>query len=272
MTAGASNQPAFPSSSDRIAFLGGGNMARAMIAGLLRQGRPAQCISVGEPREGVRAELARQFSIAVYAENGRAVLEAALIVLAVKPQDAVEALKSLRTLWQENPPAMLSIAAGLRIEGLARLCPPGMTIMRAMPNRPALLAAGVTGLYASASTATGARVLAEQVAAAIGRVVWLGAEAELDVVTAVSGSGPAYFLLLAEQLALAGQSCGWTPGDRAPRCYFATETLLARDCSPTGPWSRHWRRGPAQERTAVIRREARPKLRCVCCSPGNSSN
>jgi pyrroline-5-carboxylate reductase len=197
-------------------------MARAMIAGLLRQGQPAERIAVGEPRASVRAELAHQFSIAAHADNAGAVADADLMVLAVKPQDAAGALASLRALWPARSAALLSIAAGLRIEGLARVCPPGVTIIRAMPNRPALIAAGVTGLYAPASANARARALAERVAGSMGRVVWLNAEAELDVVTALSGSGPAYFLLLAEQLAHAGQSCGLS---HETALLLATETL-----------------------------------------------
>jgi pyrroline-5-carboxylate reductase len=208
--------------SPRIAFLGGGNMARAMISGLLRQGQAAAAISVAEPRAAVRAALAADFGVSTHDDNATATGGAALIVLAVKPHDAAAALQALRESTPQPAAALLSIAAGLTIASLAALCRPGMVIMRAMPNRPALLAAGVTGLYAPAGTDAAARALAETVARAIGRIVWLQREAELDVVTALSGSGPAYFLLLAEHLALAAQRCGLA-ADTA--LLLASETL-----------------------------------------------
>jgi pyrroline-5-carboxylate reductase len=208
--------------SARIAFVGGGNMARAMIAGLVRHGHAAECISVGEPREAARAALARDYGVRAHADNAGATRDAALIVLAVKPQHAAAALDTLRERHEERSVALLSIAAGLRIADLARLCAPGTTIMRAMPNRPALMAAGVTGLYAPPEADAPARSLAETVAGAIGRAVWLPQETDLDVVTALSGSGPAYFLLLAEQLALAAARCGLS---HETALLLATETL-----------------------------------------------
>ena len=147
---------------------------------------------------------------------------AALLVLAVKPQDAAAALRAARAHWPGPSTALLSIVAGLRIEALARLCPPETPIVRAMPNRPALLSAGVTGLYAPPSVPAPVRALAETLAAATGHGVWVRNEDELDVVTAVSGSGPAYFLLLAEQLASAAQACGLS---HETARLLATETL-----------------------------------------------
>ncbi len=110
--------------------------------------------------------------------------------------------------WNAPATVLLSIAAGLTIEALAGACPPGMAIVRAMPNRPALVGAGITGLYAPAQVGAPARARAERIGTAAGRVVWLRSEAELDLVTALSGSGPAYFFLLAEQLAQAGTALG----------------------------------------------------------------
>jgi len=205
-----------------ITFLGGGNMARAIIAGLLRQGRAAASLRVGEPRAELRAQLSRDYGITPQADNATALAGAELVVLAVKPQHAAEALRSARAHWPQPPAALLSIVAGVRIEALARLCPAHTPIVRAMPNRPALLSAGVTGLYAPPAVSAAVRALAETLASAIGHAVWMRDEDELDVVTAVSGSGPAYFLLLAEQLASAAQACGLT---RETALLLATETL-----------------------------------------------
>lgn len=197
-------------------------MARALIAGLIRLGLPADRICVGEPQPQARAGLALDFKVAVSADNGAAVRGAALVVLAVKPQDALAVLHELRGSWNAPATVLLSIAAGLTIEALAGACPPGMAIVRAMPNRPALVGAGITGLYAPAQVGAPARARAERIGTAAGRVVWLRSEAELDLVTALSGSGPAYFFLLAEQLAQAGTALGLA-GDTA--ALLAIETL-----------------------------------------------
>lgn len=196
---------------DEIAFLGGGNMARALIAGLRRQGLPGERIRVGEPLAALRAALAADFGVHTAADNAPMLAGATLIVLAVKPQNALSALQSLHAVPPAGgaaAPVLLSIAAGLGIESLRQASPSGMPIVRAMPNRPALVGAGVTGLYAPVATPAAARAAAERVARAAGQAVWLRHEAELDLVTALSGSGPAYFFLLAEQLAAAATRLG----------------------------------------------------------------
>jgi pyrroline-5-carboxylate reductase len=200
----------------RIAFIGGGSMASALIAGLLRRGVAPRQISVGEPSPQVRTALQREWGIdGASADNAAAAADADLVVLAVKPQDAGTALAGLRPTLLERAPVVLSIAAGLRLEDLARACPPGIAIVRAMPNRPALLGAGVTGMFAAPSVSAAQRALAELVGAAAGRAVWLRAESELDIVTALSGSGPAYFFLLAEHMAQAAQDLGLEPATAA---------------------------------------------------------
>jgi pyrroline-5-carboxylate reductase len=228
-----------------IAFIGGGHMARALIAGLLRQGSSPQALSVGEPLPEARATLARDFAIRAEAENAAAIAGAGVIVLAVKPQAAAAVLQSLPAATLAHRPLLLSIAAGLRIADLAQLLPVALPIVRAMPNRPALLGQGITGLYAAASVTAAHRLLAEQIAAAAGRFVWLRAEQELDVVTALSGSGPAYFFLLAEQLAQAGIELGLAP---ETALLLATETLHGSGVLARGDTTL------AQERAAVTSR------------------
>jgi len=205
-----------------ISFIGGGNMALALIAGLLRRGAAAPRLCVGEPVAAVRAALVRDFGITVTADNRDALRDARLVVLAVKPQEIARVLRELRGALKEPLPVLLSIAAGVRIADLARLCPAGMPIVRAMPNRPALVGAGVTGLYAAPGLHPDQRALVEIVAASAGRSVWLRAEPDLDVVTALSGSGPAYFFLLAEHLAQAACALGL---ERETALLLATETL-----------------------------------------------
>lgn len=204
----------------RIAFIGGGNMARALIGGLLRQGIPARQISVGEPDEASRSALERELGVRAVGDNHAALNAASVAVLAVKPQVVPAVLQSLRAAWPAPPPLLLSIVAGLRLGDLARLCPSDMFIVRAMPNRPALVGAGVTALFAGPDVTAEHRALAERIATAAGRALWLDAESQLDVVTALSGSGPAYFFLLAERLAEAAVELGLEP---------ETATLLARE-------------------------------------------
>jgi pyrroline-5-carboxylate reductase len=234
-----------PVESSSIAFIGGGSMARALIAGLLRQGVPARQISVGEPSADARAALQRECGINVHADNAAAAAGAELVVLAVKPQQAAAALQALQSVLRERAPVLLSIAAGLRIADLARACPPRIAIVRAMPNRPALVGAGVTALYAQREAGAAQRALAEQVAAASGRALWLRSEAELDIVTALSGSGPAYFFLLAEQMAQAAEALGLE---------HHTAELLAGDTLHGAGLLAHQGMSLAEQRAAVTSR------------------
>lgn len=210
---------------EQITFLGGGNMARALVGGLLRQGLPASRIRIGEPRDVMRRELEADFGVRTGADNLQMLAGASVVVLAVKPQDASTALSALRSAALSHGPApvtLLSIAAGLTLASLAKACPPQISVVRAMPNRPALVGAGITGLYAPDGTPAASRAAAEQVARAAGRIVWLASESQLDLVTALSGSGPAYFFLLAEQLASAATALGLEP---ATANLLAVETL-----------------------------------------------
>jgi pyrroline-5-carboxylate reductase len=191
----------------RIAFLGGGHMAWALIQGLLRHGVAPSQLKVGEPSASQRARFQGELGVQALADNIAAVRDATLVVLAVKPQQALGVLTELRGALEARRPLLLSIVAGTRIAELMKCCP-GLAIVRAMPNRPALVGAGVTALYAGADADGAAREQAEQVCGAVGRTVWVRREADLDIVTALSGSGPAYFFLLAEHLAAAGAAQG----------------------------------------------------------------
>jgi pyrroline-5-carboxylate reductase len=205
-----------------IAFVGGGNMGRALIGGLIAHGVPTHSIRVGEAIEACRTELSRQFGIPASPDNSVAVQGADVIVLAVKPQDARAALEAIAADLQRRRPLVVSVAAGIRIEDLQSWCGPGVPIVRAMPNRPALMRAGVTGLYAPSQVSLEHRALAERLLRAVGEIVWVGAEGDLDIVTALSGSGPAYCFLLAEMMMQAAASLGLEP--QAART-LAVETL-----------------------------------------------
>jgi pyrroline-5-carboxylate reductase len=208
-------------SNGHLAFLGGGNMGRALIGGLLRRGTRPEHISVGESFAPVRDALSADFGIQATPDNAVAVEAASVIVVAVKPQIAGAVLAALQPVLQRNRPLVISIAAGIRVEALETWCGAGVPVVRAMPNRPALVGAGATGLFAPASVASARRDIAEKVMQAVGEVVWVASEDQIDVVTALSGSGPAYFFLLAELLAQGATDLGLEPST-ARRLAIAT--------------------------------------------------
>jgi pyrroline-5-carboxylate reductase len=205
----------------QIAFLGGGNMARALIQGLLRQGYGLAQLRVGEPVAAQRELLHREFGLQATADNGAAIAGATIVVLAVKPQQMNAVLAAARPALEQARPLLLSIAAGLRVADIAASAP-GLPIVRAMPNRAALVGAGATALYAEAEVSAAARALAHSIVDAAGTVVWVQRESDLDIVTALSGSGAAYFFLLAERLAAAAAALGL---DAETARLLATQTL-----------------------------------------------
>jgi len=205
-----------------IAFIGGGNMARSLIGGLLSAGFSADDLLVCEPDAAARERFAGR-GVATRADN-EASREAELLVLAVKPQILLGVLDGL-----SPPPAQLlvSIAAGVPLSAIARHCGADQPLVRAMPNTPALLGAGITALYAGAGVSELQRRQAETVLAAAGQTLWVGTEAELDAVTAVSGSGPAYFFYLMEHLMAAARDIG-LDADTARRLTLETAWGAAR--------------------------------------------
>ncbi len=197
-------------------------MGRALITGLLRSGTRPEQLSVADPSAAAREHLARELGITGSADNAAAVSGAAVVVLAVKPQEAKAVLVGLAAHWGRPPPLLLSVAAGLRVATLEAWCGPGVAVVRAMPNRPALVGAAATGLFAPRAVAAAQRAVAEQVLRSVGEVIWVSSEEALDVVTALSGSGPAYFFLLAQLMAEAAERLG-LEGSAARR--LATATL-----------------------------------------------
>ena len=204
-----------------LAILGGGNMGRALIGGLLRRGTRPEHITVGESSQAARESLSADFGVQSTADNGAAVEAASVVVVAVKPQIAGSVLTPLQPALQRARPVVISIAAGIRLAAFETWCGAGVPVVRAMPNRPALVGAGATGLYAPASVTSAQREVAERVMQAVGEVIWVAAEDDLDVVTALSGSGPAYFFLLAELLTQGAIDLGLGP-EAARRLAIAT--------------------------------------------------
>lgn len=191
----------------KIAFIGGGNMAAALIAGLLRAGRSTADLRVVEI-DGARCEqLRRQFGISADTAPDATLKDADALVLAVKPQVMRQACEATRP--HLGQPLVVSVAAGIRATDIARWL--GLAaVVRTMPNTPALIGRGVTGMAATAQVASAQRELAESILRTAGDVVWFDDEAKLDAVTAVSGSGPAYVFYFIEALARAASELGLT--------------------------------------------------------------
>lgn len=192
----------------KVTFIGGGNMAAAIAGGLIASGLLPTDIEVVEINPEARTQLAAALGVQVRAGLNDATLHA-LIVLAVKPQSLPQVAAALAPRLATH--LVLSIAAGVRVADLSRWLGGHTQIVRAMPNTPALVGAGMTGLYADEAVAQEARSAAEGVVRAVGGVVWVANEALLDAVTAVSGSGPAYVFYFIESLEAAAVAQGLTP-------------------------------------------------------------
>jgi pyrroline-5-carboxylate reductase len=206
----------------KIAFIGGGNMARSLIGGLLSTGVAPAALSVSEPEAEKRAHFATQ-GLAVSPDNERVAADADTLVLAVKPQALKAVLTPLAPLLQQRRPLLLSIAAGIRIADIERWAGGALPVVRAMPNTPALVRAGAAGMHANALVSAEQRAHAESVLRAVGIVVWLAEERLLDAVTALSGSGPAYAFLLMEALEQAAVDLGL---DAVTARLLTVETVL----------------------------------------------
>lgn len=194
---------------NEIVFIGGGNMARALIGGLLAKGRGANQFLAIDPSETARAQLEQATGAVTAAALDDRIRQAQVLVLAVKPQQMRVAAKALAPFLGDQ--LVLTIAAGIRVPDLARWLGGYRRIVRAMPNTPALVNAGISGLFADSAVDAAGRATAEAVLAAVGEVLWFEAEAQLDVVTAVSGSGPAYVFYFLEHLERAAQELGLAP-------------------------------------------------------------
>jgi pyrroline-5-carboxylate reductase len=199
-----------PSLLSRVAFVGGGNMARSLAGGLIARGASPDAIVVSEPQAALRESLAAQFGLEVTDDNAAAVRGASLVVLAVKPQVMREVCTGLAGKIGASA-TVVSIAAGITCAQIERWLGRAPALVRCMPNTPALLGAGATGLYATPTTLAGQRASAEALLSAVGLCVWIDDESRMDAVTAVSGSGPAYVFLLAEAMEAAGIDAGLPP-------------------------------------------------------------
>ena len=192
---------------DNIAFIGGGNMASAIIGGLLKRGAPASSIQVVEPFEAQRIKLHEQFGVQIHAAPHAQLSSAALVVWAVKPQTFKDAALAAR--FHTKKALHLSVAAGITSSSIAHWLGTEH-VVRAMPNTPALVGKGMTALFARPAVAPAGRAMVDRVIQTTGEHIWLNDESQLDAVTALSGSGPAYVFYFIEAMIAAGVAMGLT--------------------------------------------------------------
>lgn len=234
-----------------IGLIGGGNMARALVRGLLQAGHPAGRIHVADPDPAQLEQVAAlHATVGIHADNSEVAREADVLVLAVKPQLMAGMARQLATSGRPGTQLILSVAAGITLDSLRGWFGAGAPLVRVMPNQPATIGAGISGLAASATVDESQRLVAEYIASATGQAVWLQDESLMDAVTAVSGSGPAYFYLLMEHMERAAVDLG------LPAALAATLT-------------RETALGAAR---VVIETRAEPgKLRSAVTSPGGTT-
>lgn len=190
-----------------IGFIGAGNMASALVGGLIARGHRPQQLAIADS-QAAQLHGFQQQGIFTSTNNADIFTRAQVIVLAVKPQVMADVLKPLADLAQQHKPLIISIAAGISVASIDYWLGHNMAIVRAMPNTPALVQTGATGLYANEQTTIDHRQQAETILNAVGLTLWLTDEALIDSVTAVSGSGPAYFFYVMEAMISAGCALG----------------------------------------------------------------
>lgn len=207
--------------ASQVTFIGAGNMASAIFGGMIDGGYPADAITATSPDDSYLAPIRERYGIHTNTDNSTAVANADVVVLAVKPQVMREVCEAMRDAVQARQPLIVSVAAGLTAETLDEWLGGGLAVIRCMPNTPSLVGAGASGLYANARVSDDQRQLATTLLEAVGLVEWVDEEPLLEAVTAVSGSGPAYFFLMFEALEDAGKRLG-LPAESARRLALQT--------------------------------------------------
>ena len=191
-----------------LTFIGGGNMAASLVGGLIADGWDPARIRVADPDANQRERMAASHQVTTTPDNQAAISDADVVVLAVKPQLLASVARDLAAGIAQQQPLVISIAAGIREGNLRDWLGADTAIVRAMPNTPALVRSGATALYANPAVSEAQRSLAESILRAVGLVIWVEDEALMDAITALSGSGPAYFFLFMEALQAAGEEQG----------------------------------------------------------------
>jgi pyrroline-5-carboxylate reductase len=240
-------------SNTRIAFIGAGNMATSLIGGLRAQGVDAALIRASDPGAEQRAKVAAEHGIELFADNAQAIEGADVVLIAVKPQMMKAVCEALRPSLKPDQ-LVVSIAAGITCASMNKWLGEH-PIVRCMPNTPALLRQGVSGLYATPRVSSEQREQAGQLLSAVGIALWLDDEKQLDAVTAVSGSGPAYFFLLIEAMTAAGEKLG-LPRETAAQLTLQTAlgaALMATDSDVDAAELRRRVTSPAGTTEAAIK-------------------
>lgn len=191
-----------------IAIIGAGNMGSSLISGLIQHGHPAEKIWATDQDEEKLQTLKKTFHVQTTTDNQLAVQKANVVILAVKPQTLHTVLVALRKTVQTHKPLIISIVAGVTVDSIQEGLAAPIAIVRTMPNTPALIGCGATALYANSEVNIEQHSLAESILRAVGIAVWVNDEAMMDVVTALSGSGPAYFFLVMEALQQTAEQMG----------------------------------------------------------------
>jgi len=206
----------------KIAFIGCGNMAQSLIGGMIANGTSGSDIVVADPSDAATADAAKKWSVTVASNNNEAVSDAGVVVLAVKPQQMKTVLTGISN--QLTDQLLVSIAAGIQTKDMMIWADtPQVAMVRCMPNTPALLQCGATGLFAAGNVTDVQRTIAEDILKAVGLTAWVEQESQLDAITALSGSGPAYFFLMIEAMTEAATELGLS---RDLAIQFATQTAL----------------------------------------------
>lgn len=191
-----------------IVILGAGHMGSSLLGGLIKNGHPVDKLFVTDPSPEKLNVIKARFNVNGSSDNLQAAEKADVIILAVKPQIISQVLAPLHDTVQKHQPLIISIAAGIRIGNIEQALGQQTAVVRTMPNTPALIGAGATALFANSNTSSEQRNIAESIMRAVGIAVWVDNEKQMDAVTALSGSGPAYFFLVLEALQASGEAMG----------------------------------------------------------------
>jgi len=211
----------------KIAFIGCGNMGRSLIGGLINNGYDSKLIQASDPDEGQREVSTESFGIVTSADNKQVVNTADVVVLAVKPQVIKQTLVPLAELFQDSDRLLISIAAGIQLHHLNHWLHESTPIIRVMPNTPALVQSGAAGMIANPFASAAHKEIAEKIMRSVGIAFWFENESDIDIVTALSGSGPAYYFLIMEAMEHAGISMGLA-ADQARQLTLATALGAAK--------------------------------------------
>lgn len=212
----------------KLGFIGGGNMASALIGGLIKNDRvEAQNIFVFEPNDEQAAKLTDQFKIQLASNNENLIEQVDIVVLAIKPQVLRSVLRLLKESFKAKRPLIVSIVAGIRSASIENWLDGNYAVIRVMPNTPSLVGAGASGLYATKGVSDQQKVSAEELLGAVGEFAWVENEADIDAITALSGSGPAYFMLFINALIGAARARG-LDSDTAKQLAVATAAGAAK--------------------------------------------